>query len=85
MLGQHGLDSVDAHNARKWPTHDTVEVADKHGLKELAGFLRVSDVLKGLGRVLACEKEVVWSVSIRRVLIRAMNTERHAPRLAART
>ena len=35
-------------------THDTVKVALVHVQEQLAGLLRVTDVLEGLGRVLAC-------------------------------
>jgi hypothetical protein len=45
-------------------THDAVKVALVHVLQQLAGLLRVADVLKRLGCVLAYVVSV-WSVESR--------------------
>jgi hypothetical protein len=37
-----------------------LEVTDEHVRKECAGFVRVSDVFKGLRRILACATAVRW-------------------------
>jgi hypothetical protein len=51
---------LDAGSERKgkWDerTHNTVKVTDQHGLEQLPGLLRVSDILKGLGGILACDR-----------------------------
>lgn len=42
---------------RERGTHDSIEIANEHGLEELPSLLRVSDILESLSSVLSCERE----------------------------